>query len=681
MKNTIEILAPAGSMESLTASIRCGANAVYLGGKDFSARKNATNFDNDELKQACITAHKSGVKIYQTLNTIFFDEQLSGVKKAIEYASEIGIDALIIQDLGAAYLARQIAPAMPLHASTQMTIHTKSGALFAKECGFSRIVAAREMSRRQLSEIADLGIETEVFVHGALCMSVSGQCYMSGMIGSRSANRGLCAQACRLPFSAVKGEIRCDLSLKDLCNIPHINDMHEMGITSLKIEGRMKRPEYVAAAVTACRQALNGEAPDLDTLKAVFSRSGFTDGYFTGNHGFEMFGTRQKEDVVSAASVLPNLAELYRKEHKAATVNLNFTLEKDAPARLEIADCDGNLAIVFGDIPQTALNRPTDFAQAEKQLSKLGGTIYDFGGLDAEIADGLILPASALNDLRRKAVDALDEIRIVRYTTIKKVHSAEINPTKKKANAAPKLRAEIKSSEQLKTMNLSQLEYIILPLAETKKLANFEFKNKIILSLPRWCDNEQEVISALSSAISDGFDKIQCNNVGHIKIGQQLKLKMFGGFGLNVTNSYSLEFLAECGLVDCTASFECTLKQLSTLSSRLPFGAITYGKLPMMLTVNCPIKQAVGCKNCTHTLTDRTNRTFSVECGGDAIEILNCDTLYMADRLREIVGAEFFTLKFENESSDKINEVISAHLNAEKPKGEFTRGLYYRGVL
>ncbi len=680
--NRPEILAPAGSMESLVAAIRCGADAIYLGGKAFSARQNATNFDQNELIQACETAHKSGVKIYQTLNTLVFDEQFDELKKSVKFSAEIGVDAFIVQDLGLADFLKQAVPEMPLHASTQMTIHTRQGVIKAREMGFSRVVVSRELSGERLAELSSLGIEIEAFVHGALCMSVSGQCYMSAVIGSRSANRGLCAQACRLPFSAVEGERRCDLSLKDMSHISYITEMASNGVSSLKIEGRMKRPEYVAAAVTACRSALDGEEPDIDTLRAVFSRSGFTDGYYLDELGENMFGTRQREDVVSASDVLPELSQLYRKERKATAVTFDIQIKGGEKTALTVKDSDGNSVIVHGDIPQTAVTRPSDLGQAEKQLSKLGGTIYEFKGVSGEIEDGLMLPAASFNELRRVACEELDKKRLEKNTIVKKYNDIEIHSPKKLNQKQKAMRLELLYASQLSGLDLSEIEYAILPLDEIKNLADFSKKEKIIASLPRFTRNEENDIEQVKIAIKNGFDKILCQNISHIKIGEELGVKMFGGFGLNATNSRSLKSLSEMGLTDCTVSFELKLSQISQLLDYLPYGIIAYGRLPLMLTANCPIKQAVGCGECENKLTDRTGRTFPVECGGDAVEILNSDVLYMADRQNEINGVSFITLKFHDEKPQQIKEVIQKYKNnAPAPDRDFTRGLYYRGII
>lgn len=682
MNSKPEILAPAGSMDALVAALRCGADAVYLGTKSFSARANATNFDTDELVRACRLAHRNGAKIYQTINTLVFDTQLESVIKEIKASARAGVDAFIVQDLGIAQIIKKVCPSMHIHASTQMTVHTPQGAELAKESGFSRVVVARELTEHQLAEITATGIEVEAFVHGALCMSVSGQCYMSAMIGSRSANRGQCAQACRLPFSAVCGEKRCDLSLKDLSLVSHIDSMREMGVASLKIEGRMKRPEYVAAAVTACRAAVDGNEPDLETLRAVFSRSGFTDGYFEDKLGKDMFGIRQKDDVVSADEVLGDLRELYRKERKVTKCDFHIEIKKDMPAKLRAVDGDGNTVTVEGDIPQTALNRPTDSEQVHKQLSKLGDTIYSLGDITCDIQNGLILPASALNNMRRNICEKLDEKRIDKNTEKYDINDCVLSFPKLLNIKYPQTRIELRNAGQLYGFDLSQTELVILPIDEVLKLEDFAECDKLVASLPRYTKNESALEDKLSTLRQKGVEKIQCNNFAHLRIGKLNGFEMYGGFGLNVTNSYSLKALAEYGVKDACVSFELKLSQISALADYLPYGIIAYGRLPLMLTVNCPVKQAVGCEKCEKRLIDRTGREFEVVCGKDAVEILNCDCLYMADRQSEIMGTSFITLKFDDETPHQIESVMRGYKENSKPAiKSFTRGLYYRGII
>lgn len=672
--NKPELLAPAGSMESIYAAVRCGADAVYVGGAKFSARANATNFTDEELAQAVDYCHLHGVKVYRAMNTIVFAEEMKDFLAAAKQSAEMGVDGLIVQDIGAARLLREMLPDMKLNASTQMTIHTPEGAHLAKEMGFSRVVAARELSLEQLKKMADTGIEIEAFVHGALCMSVSGQCFMSAMIGSRSANRGMCAQACRLPFSATNGKERYDLSLKDLCGIPQIDRLGEIGISSLKIEGRMKRAEYVAAAVTACRAQLDGREPDLDTLKAVFSRSGFTDGYLTGRLGTEMFGYRRKEDVVSAEAVLPELREKYRKETKAASADFCAYIKSGEPSRLEMT-CEGITVTVEGDVPEIAKNRPADRDYIARQLDKLGDTVYTISNICTEIDEGLMLPASAINALRREAVEKMDTARIKAAKPPQRI--CEVDLGFKRENRYPaKIRVKVSDTEQL--AGAADADEIVIPFKLWDKISAAD---DIIVELPRFVDNEDKLKKQLEAVKQKGFAHILCTNIAHTKLGKTLGFTLHGGFGLNIVSPYSVETARQLGFTDITASFEMKASQLPKICGNIPVGVIGYGYLPVMLTRNCPVKQAVGgCKNCTGRLTDRTGREFRVRCDGISSEILNSDLLMMSDRMDEIC-ADFVELDFTEETAAEIKRVISCYREGRKlSDGGFTRGLYYRGI-
>ena len=365
MKQT-EILAPAGSMETLRAALRAGAQAVYIGGKRFSARSSAVNFSPDEIAEAAELCHRYGAKLDLAVNTVISDSEAAEFCEYIKTAARNGVDAFIVQDWGCAELIRRCVPDAVLHGSTQMSVHTAAGAAMLRKLGFARVVPARELDRETISRICATGIETEIFVHGALCMSVSGQCYMSAMMGSRSANRGCCGQACRLPFSAVGNKDRSALSLKDLSLLPCARELADMGVDSFKIEGRMKRPEYVASAVHELKAALEGGAPDMKLLRGVFSRSGFTDGYYKGKRQ-DMFGVREKDDVISAHELIPKIHELYRFERKAYTIDIHAVIKDGQPVSLT-AVCGDLSACTEGDIPEKAHSRPTDMAALEKQL-------------------------------------------------------------------------------------------------------------------------------------------------------------------------------------------------------------------------------------------------------------------------------------------------------------------------
>lgn len=676
-----ELLAPAGSMESVLAAVRCGADAVYAGGERFSARANAANFSDAELEKAVRYCHLHGVKLYRAMNTLVFESEISDFIESAKRSAEIGVDGLIVQDLGAARLLRQVLPYMRLNASTQMTIHTPEGALLAAELGFSRVVAARELTARQIQRLTETGIEIEAFIHGALCMSVSGQCFMSALIGSRSANRGMCAQACRLPFGAVNGD-RYDLSLKDLCGIPYINKLTDIGVASLKIEGRMKRAEYVAAAVTACRAALDGFDPDLETLQAVFSRSGFTDGYLAGETGAAMFGYRRKEDVTAAEAVLPTLRELYRKESKADGCSADFSvkIQQGEPVRLEMV-CKNINVFAEGALPQEAKNRPADEDFLKRQLDKLGDTIYTLGNISAEIDGKSIISAAGVNALRREAVQKMDEALI---EAAKPQYCQEsFVPAKKSGRRYPdKIRVRVSDMEQLNAVP-QYIEDIIIPI---KLCVNINSgKDRYIVALPRFIDDEELLKKRLDDVKQMGFARILCTNLAHAKLGKEMGFRLCGDFGLNIVNPYSAMAAAEMGFEDVTAGFEAKLTDISAVCGTLPVGVIVYGRLPAMLTKNCPIRQAVGeCKSCSGFLTDRTGRKFPVRCekdpSGFSCEVLNSDVLMMTDRLGEI-SADFAVLNFTDETGSEVSRITECCRSRRRclEKG-FTRGLYYRGV-
>lgn len=396
------MLAPVGGEEQLKAAVRCGANAVYFGLQNFNARRNADNFNSDNLEQTIKYCHDREVKVYITVNTLIQDKELSEMKKAVDKAIAAKADGLIVQDLAVFNYAKG---KIPLAASTQMAIHNIAGAKLAKEMGFSRVVLARELSLEEIKNICDnVDIDVECFVHGAHCMSVSGNCYLSSMIGGRSGNRGLCAQPCRLDW-ACNDRDHC-LSLKDLSYVKHIQNLVQAGVASFKIEGRMKRPEYVAASVTAVKNALENKPFDMEVLRAVFSRQGFTDGYLQGKRDKDMFGYRTKDDVVAATDVLKDLAKLYENETYFRDVDMKFVLKDGQPAIL-FASSGNRKAKVTGAVPEKAIKVSLDEAHVRKSLEKTGGTVYKLNNLICEIEDGLMLSASELNKMRRDALDAL----------------------------------------------------------------------------------------------------------------------------------------------------------------------------------------------------------------------------------------------------------------------------------
>ena len=664
-----EILAPAGSQESLIAGVRCGANAVYLGGKALNARRNAGNFDDEELFEAVKYCHSHGVLVYQTLNTLCSDDELDLVYNAVKYSLEIGVDGFIVQDIGVAKMIKESFSTAKLHASTQMSVMTPEGVSALKEMGFSRAVLPREMTADEILEIRkSTDLELEIFVHGALCMSVSGQCLLSAMIGGRSGNRGLCAQPCRLPFSA-KGSGSCDLSLKDLSLIKNLDEIGNLGVISLKIEGRMKRPEYVAAAVTAIKKAIEGnyDYKDEIDLKSVFSRSGFTNGYFANNRGRDMFGTRQKEDVISAKDVLKGFSHLYDNENPLLPIDMDFVCRSGEKISLT-ASALGKTVTVFGDEPEKAINKPTSRDAVTEKLLKLGGTQFYAGKINAVVDDGLAVPVSKINALRRTAVELLSEYgkkEVEAYPFEK--------PSKIYCAGAPYYTARFSSAEQVPDKH--PFKYIFIPIWSS---ADDFADNRAGVEIPRGMfGREKEIEQKLIKLKKAGVSYALCGNLGSYTLAKRIGYTVFGDFGLNVFNSVSADMIENPIL-----SPELTASQINSINAKGK-GFIAYGNIPLMLTRNCPVKNSIGCEKCRKNggLTDRKGVIFPVVCSPyPCVEVLNSVPIYLAERMAEF-HADFAHFYFSKESREQVEKIISLYENGAKAPFDYTRGLYYRGVL
>ena len=687
MSSTPELLAPAGSMESLLAALRCGADAVYVGAQQFSARANAENFDRDGLREAAARCHLYGAKLYLAINTLLFDAEFPALDRLLETAAETGADGCIVQDLGtAAYIAKRL-PTLRLHASTQLTIHSPAGVRFAKRAGFCRVVLARELSAEQIAaccaEAAQCDMEIEAFVHGAHCMSVSGQCWMSAAMGGRSANRGCCAQPCRLPFTAdARQKQACALSLKDQSLVQHLPEMIRMGVQSLKIEGRMKRPEYVAAAVTACRAALRGESYDLHELQSIFSRSGFTDGYFTGIRK-DMFGTRRKEDVTAAQDVMRGLRARYQKPRKIAELDAHYTLRLGEPALLTVTDGISSVTVT-GEPPQQAVSRPTDLAQLQKQFDKLGDTVYTAGKVTAALDDAVMLPASALNAMRRQAAADMDAARIRRNAPQHVCGTApELPHMLRTRTEQPKIRLQIRRLAQLAEIGgfAEELDALLLPLhlvPEYQKGTMPVPVSRCIVVPPRFICDEEAVIKRLRAAKDAGFAALACQNAADIETGKALGFALHGTLGLHAANSYAAEELRRFGLLDALCSPEAPRMP----AQMLPLGIFAYGRLPLMLTRNCPVQAQIGCAKCRHTLTDRRDAAVYTDCTRltekpDYAELFNAVPVWLADRRTQLCEAAYGLVFVTDEAPERVREILDAYLHGAGgfAPAAFTRGL------
>ena len=687
MKNKrIEILAPAGSFECVKAAVRTGADSVYLGTKQFNARAKADNFSDEELGEAIDYCHAHGVKVNITANTLISDGELPAALEMIEHVCSKKADVLILQDLGLSQLARKCAPDIELHASTQMSVQTLSGVRLLERLGFSRVVLHREITKDEIKNIADnADAETEIFVHGAHCMSVSGQCYMSAMFGSRSGNRGMCAQPCRLPFS-VAGGTGYDLSLKDLSLIDRYDELRSIGVDCIKIEGRLKRPEYVAAAVTAVKAAERGEdTPEVkDKLRAVFSRSGFSDGYFMNKRGVDMFGTRKKEDVTAASSdVLKSLAALYDKEAPRIGVDFYLTVIEGERISLSASAMGFNCFVSDDFIPEKAISKPMTKEGLSGRLSKCGGTQFYAEKIEIDLDEGLIVPASVINNLRRTALSELEN----KLTSVKDIPFTPVKLKKAENTKNSPLRYRIRVADISQIPeNLDNVENLYIPLNIEENLVE-SLKNLPVslgIEVPRGIFGMEKAVEAKLFRLKErGIRIAYCSTLDAVAIAEKLGFEIHGGFSLNVFNSQSAAVLENLGVKSLTLSPELTLNQISELYSSVPTGIIGYGRLPLMLTRNCPIANGKDCRVCKSNsfLTDRLDKKFPVVCNYGCSEILNSQPIYMGDRLSEIKGCDFITFYFTKEKKELCEAILDAYRKGRGVKGDFTRGLYYRGVL
>ena len=687
----IEILAPVGNEEMLRAAVFSGADAVYLGFSGFNARTSANNFNADTLKDAVAFCHARGVAVHVALNTTVYGGELPALEQAIRAVAASGADAVICQDLAVATLIGKIAPQLPRHGSTQMSVHSLQGALELKELGFTRVVLARELSMPEVEHITKhCGIETECFVHGALCMCVSGQCYMSAFLGGRSGNRGSCAGPCRLPFEAnalpegKPGRLH-HLSLKDNSVIDKLDKLQALGVASAKIEGRLRTPEYVAAAVSACLAGREGRAYDRDLLKNAFSRSGFTSGYLDGKIDGTMFGVRSEADAEQTKKTLPMLRELYRRERSRVPVKMKLEIEEGGE-KLTVTDADGSKAFAYGDAePQPARTDPTE--SLHRSLAKTGGTPFAVEDQDIAVEmDGgpWFIPGSAVNELRREALDALLKKREVLRpwpTTDEHVPALPLRTLPSRRT----LRARFENWEQVPERALDGIEYLILPIAQADRVPR-EWRAKTLLELPRvmFGKLEEDTARRIAATQDAGFAGYEVSNIAHLRLCRGLP--MSGSFGLNITNQLAAQFYADNGLGSMLILPEVKDSDISTIAPThngrpVPTGVLVYGHMPLMVTRACPLQNIHDCAHCDKTglLTDRKAKKFPVRCGLGVRTIYNPVPIYMGDKpgaLTVDYGVAYFTLESREEAA-AILDSIRQHAPFE---GEFTRGLYFKGT-
>ena len=693
----MELLAPAGSMEALRAAVCNGADAVYLGADTFNARINARNFSAADLQEAVVYCHVRGVKVHLTLNTLVLDREMPRAAELIRLAASCGVDAFIVQDLGMVSLCRQLAPDVPIHASTQMSIHSLEGVMEAAALGCSRVVLARELPAEEIAHICKKSpVEIEVFVHGALCMCYSGQCYLSSVIGRRSGNRGQCAQPCRLPYGYGRFEsTRYPLSLKDNCLAGELDELRRMGVASIKIEGRMKRPEYVAIVTRAYRTVLNGgklTPSDLQELETAFSRQGFTDGYFRGQTGSDMFGRRQEGE--DTADLFASARATYEQgEPQRIGVRFYAMIRRGEPAQLAVEDPDGNLCRTRGPVPEQAVYRSLTPQDLEQQLKKTGGTPYLCTAVRSSLDPDLMLPASAINAMRR---DVIAELTAKRGRAAPARLNAYDEPPRYDGIAGePQLTIAVRTAGQITSRMLSMKPTVLyVPLSELAEHPDLpqrvSVETQLAAILPRviWSGELAPVARQLRTVYEMGVRQVLAGNLGQLHIARAAGFAVRGDFGLNIVNSRAMRYLREQGLDSQLLSFELTLPQIRDISKAVPAELLIYGRLPLMLMENCVMKNRTGicaCQTGTVRLVDRVGEEFPVvkDPGTCRNVLLNGKKLYLLDKKDALRGMGLWALRlqFTTENPGEIDKVLMDYQGrAVFDAGSYTRGLYSRGV-
>ena len=694
----LEILSPAGSPEGVIAAAQNGADAIYMGFGEFNARKNAKNFTHEEFARALEYCRVRGVKTYLTLNTLATNGELALIAERAKEACRFGIDAIIIQDLGVMTALSKAVPEIPLHASTQMAVHNLEGVKMAAAMGLKRVVLARELSKEKLAYICEHApIELEVFVHGALCMCYSGQCYMSAIIGRRSGNRGVCAQPCRMSYNAVGHAGVYPLSLKDNSLIAHMDELSEMGITSVKIEGRMRRPEYSAIVTSIYAKAAHlSKAPtqeDLLALEKAFSRQGFTDGYYEEKLGPHMFGIREEEEKSNSAMFTTVRKGYLNGEFQRVPVRFVGSVAEGKRVKLAAADDRENTAVCYGAVPQMAFHKELTMAMLQTQLHKTGGTPFYCVGVKGTVEPGLSLPLSAFNEMRRSLLAELMESR--KPAPIRAEGDFVPGEDFLGYGGPPILTVSVMNQEQLsEEMEKLAPKVLYFPIMEfdfespmvQRFLENDEIN--VVATLPRVIhDTERKRVSdKLYKAQAAGVSEALVGNIGHIQFAKSHGMKVRGDFGLNAFNSETLYALRKLGLISATLSFELRLAEIRDMSKPLDTELITYGRLPVMITENCIVKNTTGACACNSFsgLTDRQGALFPVvpEFGCRNV-VLNSKKLFMADKSNAVnaVGLWAQRLSFTTENAIECVAIMKRYMEQGDyvPSG-FTRGLYFRGV-
>ena len=705
----LELVSPSGSPEGVIAAIQNGADAICLGFNEFNACLDAENFTYDEFGRALEYCRVRGVKAYLALNTLVSDRELPIISYQIKEASRLGVDAIIVQDFGVMQAVKDSVPGLPIHASTKMCVHNLEGVKMAAAMGFSRVVVARELSRKKISHICKHApIEIEMFVHGALCMGYSGQCYMSSLTGKNSDNRGRCSQPCQVDFSTAGHTITYPLSLKDSCLVRYLEDIEAIGVTSVIIEGRARRSEYSALVTGIYSRAIRRERPttqeSIRMLQKSFSRQGFTDGFYTDKRDFEMLGVREEEKRSDTALFAATRKSYLNGEFQRVPIRFVGSVQKDKPVKLAAADDKRNTSVVYGPVPEQAFHKELSSAVLQTQLHKTTGTPFVCMGVKSTVEPGLIIPVSAFNDMR---IDVFAEILEKRKPVMMRAEGEYIPSGFASDDLLPVFQdepAQKPSEPRGLTVSVTGIDQIsdemeeLCPKLIYIPVTEFDYEspalhrlveNKqltIAVSLPRIIhDNEKKRIAAmLDRARKLGVENALVSNIGHIQFAKKYGMTVRGDFGFNVRNTETLYVLRKLGLKSATISFEMPLTEIREMIKPIETELITYGRLPLMITENCIVRNSTNACTCDSFtgLVDENGALYPVEPEfGCRNVLLNPKKLYMADKRRAIssLGIWAERLYFTTENAIECVTIMKRYMGMSdfKPPG-YTRGMYFR---
>lgn len=689
--NRCELLSPAGDLITLKAAIENGADAVYIGGKNFSARKNAKNFSDEEIFEAVSYAHLRGAKVYVTLNTLIYDSELKDAYEFIKMCCKADVDALIVQDLAIVNMCKEYFPQIEIHSSTQMTVASLRGVEMMKSLGFSRAVLAREMTKQEIEYICkNTDTEIEVFVHGALCVCYSGQCLLSSIIGARSGNRGACAQPCRLAYSLYNYGGKCIakdkyvLSLKDLCLVDYLDELSKISVASLKIEGRMKNKEYVSIVTDVYNKQLNNEkltGDDYFRLKNIFSRTGFTDAYYMGKPGFDMICSEKNNDDIykKVSDDVLNYGKML-SEKSVRKRRISFDIRIDDRIYCS-AICDSYEAEVVSDdnIVSDAINAPTSEERIREQFKKLGDTAFYCNDEDIKcsIRKNAFVSVKDLNNIRRECVLQLEKLILSnnRAGNFKPFKYEKVKKTKKSIL----LNAEVTLKSQAYEALKMDFDKVFVPYdIYICDREFFEKSKKAVCVLPQ-VDNLKNYDLDLVSSVS-------VSNIGQIP---HLKGKtIYGQPSLNVFNGIASDEYAKLGLKTVALSYEMNLNKIRNINTNTDCEVVIYGRIPLMNTKNClhkAFEKRCGCSSDKFMkLKDRKGKVFFVKTNPQNCTntIYNSEPIYMADKMDDIKnsGVSAVRMLFTTENAKEMHSIFESYQKKIPPTSPFTRGHFYRGV-